>query len=205
MSKRRASTRFRLVIYERMWRSWKWPCLLLLLASLLLFFCAPRLLIPPTLRPLILIPILGTSLLMLYAHLARKTAWVQCRPDALHVQTPIYPLTISYRRIKGVRPMSVPQFIETIKGQKAAKRARKWLRPYLTKTAIVIDLSQYPVQRGWLRLWFHPYLFYPDSPGFVFLVEDWMTLSRQIDDSRANWEMRRIAQRRKERAEPSWR
>jgi hypothetical protein len=110
----------------------------------------------------------------------------------LRIQTPFYPLAISYGRIKATRTPAFGQIVDPTK-EKPARRA--WLRPYWTKTVLVVDLYKYPLKKFWLRLWLSPYMFTPGKPGFVFLVEDWMKLSRQLDDFRTQYEARRAARR----------
>ena len=119
-------------------------------------------------RALALIPALVSLVILAYAYLARRLAWVQCRPNHLHIQMPFCPLVVSYGRIKGVRPQAFAQVFDPA-GERAARRR-------------------------WLRLWFSPYLLAPDVTGFVFLVEDWMALSRQLDEFRTAWMMRRTEQ-----------
>ncbi len=192
---RKRGNRFRLLIYERMWQRWAWPCILITLASVALWWFVPR--IPIIYRPwgdLALVPALVSLVLLGYAFLARRMAWVQCRPNHIRIQTPFYPLVISYSRVKGVRPNPFHKIFDP--QQEKGARLR-WLQPYWSKTVIVLDLSGYPMSRAWLRLWFSPYLLVPDAPGFVFLVEDWMALSRQVDDYRTAWEGRRAARRRR--------
>ena len=60
---------------------------------------------------------------------------------------------------------------------------------------LVVDLTKYPMSKAWLRLWLNPYLLAPEAPAFFFLVEDWMAPSRQLDEFRSAWEMRRAARR----------
>jgi hypothetical protein len=190
MAKRRhRGNRFRLSIYERMWQRWAWPCILTVPASVSLWWFAPRIsIIYAPFRILALVPALVSLIILVYAYLARRLAWVQCRPNHLRIQTPFYPLVVSYGRIKGVRPNTFRQVFSP-SGEKAARQ--RWLRPYWGRTALVVELSKYPFSKTWLRLWFSPYLLAPDVTGFVFLVEDWMTLSRQLDQFRADWGMRR--------------
>jgi hypothetical protein len=76
--------------------------------------------------------------------------------------------------------------------------------PYWGRTVLVIRLSKFPVSRRWLRLWFSPYLLTPDTPGFVFVVEDWMALSRQLEDFRTAWIDRRARQRQRKVADRAW-
>jgi hypothetical protein len=186
--------RFRLLIYERMWQKWALPSLLVTLASVALWFFAPgiQFLYPP-LRMLILILALASLAIFAYAFIARRMAWVQCRPNHLHIQTPIYPLAISYARIKAVRPSELAHVFDPLK-EKPGRR--NWLRPYWGMTVVVVEISKYPVSKDWLRLWFNRYMFAPDVTGFVLLVSDWMTFSRQLDDFRNNWASRRAAQRK---------
>jgi hypothetical protein len=193
MAKKRGK-RFRLLIYERMWQRWGLSSLLVALASGMLWVLAPRIrFLPSSLRMLILIQALASFAIFAYAFMARRMAWVQCRPDHLHIQSPIYPLSISYARIKVVRPSELAHIFDPSK-EKPGRR--DWLRPYWGMTAVVVEISKYPVKKDWLRLWFNRYMFSPEVAGFVFLVDDWMTLSRQLDDSRSNWELQRAARRK---------
>lgn len=200
MAKRRRTSgqRFPLLIYDRMWQRWALPCFLLVPASVVLWRIAPRLLITGTvLRTLALIPGAAALVILAYAYLARRLAWVQCRLNHLYIQTPFYPLAISYSRIKGARPNRFSQVFEPTQ-LKASHRS--WLQPYWGRTAIVLELAKYPMRRDWLRLWFSPYLFAPNATGFVLLVEDWMTFSRELDQFHGAWEMRRAARRQREAA-----
>lgn len=196
MAKKRGK-RFHLLIYERMWQKWGILSLLVALASGVLWLLAPRAqFLPSSLRILILVPALASLAIFAYAFMARRMAWVQCRPNHIHIQTPIYPLTVSYARVKVVRPT---EFSHIFDPSKEKPGRRNWLLPYWGKTAVVVEISKYPIKKNWLRLWFNRYMFSPQVTGFVFLVDDWMTLSRQLDDFRSNWELRR-AERRKQSA-----
>lgn len=199
MTRRRSGKRFRLLIYERMRQRWAWPCTLTVPASVALWWYTPRIpIIYAPFRPLALAPALVSLVILAYTYLAPRLAWVQCRPDHLRIQTPFYPLVVSYGRIKGVRPQPLAQVFDPA-GEKKARR--RWLRPYWGRTTLVVDLSGYPVSKAWLRLWFSPYLLAPDTAGLVFLVKDWMGLSRQLDEFRSAWGMQRTARRRMALAE----
>lgn len=190
---RKRGSRFRLLIYERMWRRWAWPCILIVPASIALWWFAPDISVTHALhRALALVPALVSIIILVFTYLAPRVAWVQCRPNHLRIQTPFYPLVVSYGRIKRVHTKPFAQVFSPSE-EKAARR--NWLSPYWGKTTLVVELSKYPVSKAWLRLWFSPYFLSPDVPGLVFLVEDWMTLSRQLDDSRSAWSMRRAERR----------
>lgn len=193
--RRRHGKRFRLLIYERMWQRWALPCILIVPASVALWWFAPHISIIHTpFRALAIVPALASLTILIYAFLARQLAWVQCRHKHLRIQTPIYPLIVSYGRIKMVRPTTFAQVFNPSE-EKWARR--NWLRPYWSKTVLVMEISKYPLNKAWLRLWFSSYLLSPNSTGFVFLVEDWMALSRQLDEFGGAWEMRRAEARQR--------
>jgi hypothetical protein len=201
-TRRRSGERFRLLIYERMWKRWAVPCFLIIPASVALWWFMPLLLVThPLYRALAFVPGLIAMFILVFTFMARRLAWVQCRSNNLRIQTPVYPLTISYGRIKEV----VPQPFNNIFNPAEEKTARRnWLGPYWGKTVLVVRLRKFPVSRRWLRLWFSPYLLTPDTPGFVFVVEDWMALSRQLEDFRTAWIGRRARQRQKKVADRAW-
>lgn len=201
--RRKSGDRFRLVIYERMWKRWAFPSILIIPASVALWWFTPLLLIThPLYRALALVPALIAVILLVFTFLSRRRAWVQCRANHLRIQTPIYPLVVSYGRIKEVLPRPFSQVFNPSE-EKAARRS--WLNPYWGQTALVVRFSKYPVRRSWLRLWFSAYLLTPDTPeGFVFLVDDWMALSRQIDDFRTAWGTRRAKKRQAKVADRTW-
>ncbi|HET89300.1 MAG TPA: hypothetical protein ENN99_00955 [Chloroflexi bacterium] len=200
--KRPHGKRFRLLIYEQMWRRWALPLILIVPASIALWWSAPHLLITNDLyRALALVPAVAAVAILLLAYLSRRRAWVQCRHDHIRIQSPTFPLIISYSRVKEVKPGSFADIFDPAK-EKAARR--NWLGPYWGKTALVMQISKYPITKFWLRLWFSPYVLLPDAAGFVFLVEDWMALSRQIDDYRTAWETRRAKLRQRKLERQAW-
>ena len=147
---RRGRNRFHLLIYSRMWQRWAWPCALIAVASFVLWGVAPRTpLIHPPFRPLTLVPALASLSILAYAYLARRLAWVQCKPNRLYIRTPFHPLSVSYSRFKGVRPTTFAQVFDPDK-EKGARRA--WLYPYWNRTVIVVEISIYPLPKTWLSL-----------------------------------------------------
>ena len=91
--RRRSGKRFRLLIYERMWQRWAWPCILIIPASMTLWWFAPRIpILYAPFRPLTLVPALVSLAILAYTYLARRLDWVQCRRNHLRIQTPFYQL-----------------------------------------------------------------------------------------------------------------
>ena len=121
--RRRSGKRFRLLIYERMWKRWAFPCILIIPASVVLWWFAPLLSITHVLhRALALVPALVALILLVFTFLSHRTAWVQCRPNNLRIQTPFYPLVVSYGRIKEVLPQPFSQVFNPA-AEKAARRS----------------------------------------------------------------------------------
>ncbi len=197
----RHGARFRLLVYRRMWERWALTCALIVPAALALWWFAPRIpILHAPYRHLALVPGVVALVLLAYTWLAARVAAVQCRAKHLWIRTPFYPLVISYARIKSVRPKP---FGEAIARGPGGSAKVEWLRPYWGRTALVVELSAYPLPKGWLRLWCSPYLLSPQSTAFVLLVDDWMRLSRQLDDFRGAWELRRAGGRRAASSPPS--
>jgi len=198
--KKQRSDRFRLLVYGRMWQRWALPCLLIIPTSLAAWWFAPQIsIIDQRLRILTMFPALVALFILVYTVWARRLAWVECRTGHLRIQTPILPVAIAYSRVRVVRPKPFAQIYESAL---ANPTRRRWLEPYLNTTALSVELTQYPVTEKWLRLWISPYLLDPTSPEIVLVVNDWMALSRQIDDFRGRWMERRSrqARRRNQRA-----
>ncbi|MBT3323017.1 MAG: hypothetical protein HN392_12110 [Anaerolineae bacterium] len=61
---------------------------------------------------------------------------------------------------------------------------RESMAPLLGKTAIVVDLKAYPIPLAFLRFFLSPFFFKNKTPHFVFLVEDWMRFSIELESLR---------------------
>lgn len=180
--KRKRSRRFPLLVYAPLGRRLSGLGFLLAVASLALWWIAPRALLPPfngpPFRHLILLPVLVGGSLFVYGLAARQLAYVQCFPTYFRIQTPFYPLVVSYRRVAGTRPVQVAKAFDREK-DRAARRS--WPERYWAMTGLAVELRGYPVSQRWLRFWLDRHLFLPDGTGFLFIVDDWLELSRELD------------------------
>ena len=116
-----------------------------------------------------------------------RTAYVQCTPRNVKIQTPFLPVVFSYKRIIGSRPTNLRDVFPPEK-QKGVRR--KMLEKVWGQTVIVVNLKGYPMSKSFLRTMMGPYLLTPQGAGFVFLVQDWMGLSRQLSDYQEQWRAR---------------
>jgi hypothetical protein len=180
--RRRRGDRFPLLIYAPLWKRWGNLGILAAVITLLLWIMAPSVLLPPfdrgPLRHVILLGVLAGGAMFLYGYAARKFAHVRCFSGYVRIQTPIYPLTVAYKRVEGTRLVQVAKVFDPESEKTALKT---WPEAYWGMTAVSLDLKSYPLSEQWLRLWLSKYLFTQDKKGFVFLVEDWMTFSRQLN------------------------
>jgi hypothetical protein len=119
-----------------------------------------------------------------FTYLARWMAYVQARPDHLRVVTPFLNLKVSYRRIRSVHPSDFQQLFPP---NQTSWSQRNFLEPFFGMTAVVVELTSYPLNRGLLRLFLPRQMFSKGIPGLVFLVPDWMALSTELDSLQGTW------------------
>lgn len=120
----------------------------------------------------------------LFAFFSRWMAYTQAHQDHLSIVTPFLNLKISYRRIRSIHPSLLQQVFPK---ENAKWAENSFLQPFYGKTAMVVEIRNYPMSPRLLRLFFPRYMFSPRSPGFLLLVPDWMKFSTEIDSLRGNW------------------
>lgn len=120
----------------------------------------------------------------LFTSFAPRAAYVQPRGDHLRLSTPIVRLAVSYRRIESTRPVDVARAFPR---ELLRSAERRLLAPLAGTTALAVDLYALPVRPWLLRLFFHRLMLSPDRKGFVFIVSDWIELSRQLSSRLDAW------------------
>lgn len=120
----------------------------------------------------------------LFARFGPGLAYAQAHHDHLRIQTPIFRLNISYRRIINTRPVV---FDKLFPPESMPRRDRHSMKPFLGATALAIDLRGWPLPTWLLRLFLSRYMLANDQIGFVLLIEDWMRLSTQLTSLLGNW------------------
>jgi hypothetical protein len=123
----------------------------------------------------------------LFTLVLSRIPYVQCTPRTVKIQTPFMPVVFSYKRIENTRPNNIH---DVFPPQKQKGERKKMLETLWGETAVVVDLKGYPVSKSLLRTVLGPYLLTPKGTGFVFLVKDWMALSRQLADYQEQWRTR---------------
>lgn len=126
-----------------------------------------------------------------YAFFVRRAA-LHVGPDTLVLQGSWRRVKISYGRVDTATSTKMAKHFprEALKGQEWAMVA-----PYYHLTCIFLELNSFPRAFRTRRLWFPRILFSPVRPGVLLVVQDWMALSRAIDEARNLWaETRRSEQ-----------
>jgi hypothetical protein len=180
----------RLLIYERVHRQRRGLFLLAALALFLVYAAIAWPLIdeatlnslwlwPPEYDILLLVFGVVFFLAFLYKLIAPRLTYVQCTERNVRIQTPLFPLFISYRRVTATRPN---QWGRVYPPEKRTRRQRRLLEPISGAEVIVLDLKGWPMPLRWLKLWIPDVMFSPDGDGLVLWVKDWMALNRAFSD-----------------------
>lgn len=126
---------------------------------------------------------LFVSLILIFM---RRMAYIQPHGDYLRLVTPFLRLNISYKRLRRATSATMSSLFppRSISGWK-----QEILAPLGNKTAIVIELTGYPVSQNVLRFFLSPFFFKDRTPHFVFLVQDWMRFSTELESLRVGGEV----------------
>jgi hypothetical protein len=129
-------------------------------------------------------PLLGLAagiavLLWLLILILPRMAYVQCKPDFLLLQVGLLRLIVSYSRLRTSRSVQHGQ----IHSPKTQPRSRRALAVRMAlKQSVAVELTSLPAAFFLLRTLTHPFLFLGEEPGFLFAVEDWMALGREVEE-----------------------
>ncbi|HXF86360.1 MAG TPA: hypothetical protein VNK49_13325 [Anaerolineales bacterium] len=182
----RAGRKHPLIVYQHIVSRWWTPMIAIGLGMFALAYSEyldpiGRFL-PARWMPYVLIGILSI-LIGIFFLFIRHLAYVQLFPGYLKLVTPFLRLNISYKRIRRTVASEMHQIIPL-------KSMSGWMQdiyePLAGRTALVIELSSYPISPFILRLFLSRFFFrYKDkSPHLVLLVPDWLRLSTELDSLR---------------------
>ncbi len=180
----KAGRRYHLVLYSHMLNRW-WPATLTL--SLALFAVAWGVSFTPEgqAQPYLVYVTAGLGGLALvstlFLFIIRKAAYVRPFPTYLRLVTPFLRVNISYKRFRGTTTTEMRALFPptSLSGWR-----REIIAPLSSMTAIVINLSGYPVSPTLLRWFLSPFFFKDKTPHLVILVKDWLLFSSELDSMR---------------------
>src|SRR6266498_4132991 len=126
----------------------------------------------------------------------KNFAYVQPLPTYLKLVTPFMRVNISYKRIKRIIPTEMRYLFPP-------KSLSGWMQdilaPLSNKTALLIELSGYPISPTILRMFLARFFFKDKTPHLIILVKDWMQLSAELDSMRTDTGPRPPEQRKRGR------
>ncbi len=123
----------------------------------------------------------------------RKAAYVRLYSDHLMLATPFLRLNISYKRVRRAITAQMAGLFPT-KGM--SNRTLDMMEPLLKRTTIVVELNGFPTSQTMLRMFLSPYFFKDTTPHFVFLIDDWMGFSSQLESLRSGEGINSAAQKK---------
>lgn len=180
----KAGRRYHLIIYSHMLNRW-WPATFAL--SLALFGVAWGVSFTPEGKadPFLANATVGMGVIVmvftLFLLIIRKAAYVRPFPTYLRLVTPFLRINISYKRFRGTTTSEMRVLFPptSLSGWR-----REIIAPLSSMTAIVINLSEYPVPRAVLTWFLSPFFFREKTPHIVILVKDWLRFSSELDSMR---------------------
>lgn len=179
--------RFPLLLYHYAVSRYRRPALILAVLLLGLYFLVSRELLawprPPADGWLLAGGFVSTAY-WLFSWVGPRLAYAQAREDHIRLQTPIYRLKISYRRVVSTRAI---ELAKALPPAQLTPGQRRLLEPFYDRTALGINLDGYPMPRWVLRLFLHDLFLTSDTLGLMLIVPDWMRLGNQISDRLQAW------------------
>lgn len=154
-----------------------WPSVTIIAVCAALLIWNPTRLAP--VRAHVMIVLTGTGLLLITTLAFRMRAYVQCRPEGVRLQLPMYRLTVPYQTIKATRPTELHRMFPP---SKERWPQRQYLLRLSGATVVVLEMDELPASRFRLRLWLPKYMLCPDLTGLVLAVPDWMALRSDLDE-----------------------
>lgn len=181
----RVGKKYPLIVYQHMLNRW-WPAMITM--GLVMFAFAYDEYTDP-LAPFItwrwqLAAAVGVlAILVGLAFLIIKhVAYVQPLPNYLKLVTPFMRINISYKRI---RKTAVTEMHYLFPKNSLSGWMQDIFAPLATRTALVLELSSYPVSPKLLRMFLSRFFFKDKTPHLVILVKDWMSFSAELESMRS--------------------
>lgn len=193
--------RYPLLLYREWMRPLRLPLFLLAFTLVVLYLVAfvgrlpiERTMLGPIPYPLLALAALAIAVLWGIVRSLPNAAFVECRPEYLLVQIAWLRLIVSYTRVRSTRTVQHRQIHPPAQQVRALRALAARMA---NQECVVLELSSYPMAYSLLRALAHPFFFIGEEPGFLFAVEEWMGLGRDVEATRSSW-----LARRKERAKP---
>ncbi len=131
--------------------------------------------------------------------IAGRVPYVQCSQRNVKIQTPFYPIVISYKRIQETRPNTLFHIFGNAKLSRGEKNTVLGDKVG-GQTALIVDIASWPMALRWMKFWMGNLMITPDNRSLVLWVEDWMGLNRDLSTYKDQWRERQRRAREGQRA-----
>jgi len=118
----------------------------------------------------------------LFFFIIRYVAYVRPLPNYLKIVTPFMRLNISYKRI---RKTTATEMHYLFPRNSMSGWVQDIFAPLATRTAVILELSSFPVSPKLMRLFLSRFFFKDQTPHIVILVKDWMRFSTELESMRS--------------------
>ncbi len=177
-------TPHRLLIYYNLGKRYRGPGVFMLILGLIFFLpllvsdLESQAVKKETLGVVGIVLVLSGLGFWLFSQLARRQAYIRCRPDLLEIRTPFYRTMISYLRIKQVQSVQVSKIFDRdeLKGMN-----KPLMKPLMSMTAVEMHVRSWPAPKKRLMRLLSPYMFSPRADAWVFIVPNYSLLMREIE------------------------
>lgn len=180
----KAGRRYHLVLYSYMLNRW-WHATLALAIALIGVAWGVSFTPEGQAQPYLVYSVAGLGglafIFTLFLFIIRNAAYVRPFPTYLRLVTPFLRINISYRRFRGTTTSEMRALFPP---SRLSGWRREIIAPLSSMTAIVINLSEYPVSPTLLRWFLSPFFFKDKTPHLVILVKDWLRFSSELDSMR---------------------
>ena len=182
----KAGKRFPLLIYDYTLSRWYPATLTLSIFLFILWWFQPNYFKTPPKNDLqeyvFLFISVAALIVTIFIFVMRKSAYVRPYKKYLRLSTPFLKLNISYKRIIKTRATEMSTLFPP---STLSSWQRESMAHLLKRTALVVDLNAFPMPLSLLRFFLSPFFFKDKTPHFVFLVEDWMRFSTEMESFRS--------------------
>jgi hypothetical protein len=192
----RAGHKYSLIVYRHLLNRWWTPMIAI---GLGMFALAYTEYIDPIGRLLqwrwqLAVAVGGLSIFVgIFFWVIRFFAYVQPHSTYLKLVTPFMRINISYKRIQKTTATEMRYLF-------SYKSMSGWVRdifsPLANKTAVVVELTGYPISPTLLRLFLYRFFFKDKTPHLVLLVKDWMRFSSEVESMRSGIDLTPPPQKR---------
>ena len=180
----RGPIRHPLLIYHNLGKRYRGPGIFMLIIGLIFFLPALVSDLESSMVKKEALGLVGMVLALaglgfwLFSQLARRKAYIQCRPDLIEIRTPFSRTLISYLRIKQVQSVQVSKIFDR---DKLKGMSKPLMTPLMSMTAVEMHVESWPAPKKRLTRMLSAYMFSPRTDAWIFIVPNYSLLMRQIE------------------------